>query len=224
MQHLAEKWYEGWKYKWFKKNLTNFWGQDWLLLNTVKIRCWVRKSVTYWFLKTKHTVFCLLLLSSYHLASLKKRVLSIDTTSFWPSVGLLMLSQMPLNCMALAQASEACCILLILVRAVESWLDDVRNHSACREEVSLPSSLPALSTAPYTSFFFDPIMHLWGSVTHLGLGRSLSASKPWVKQQFIFVEIACLVLLLIYIQALYLSNAFHPRIPQHSVHQHLFAR
>lgn len=47
------------------------------------------------------------------------RVLSLDTSSFWTSLGLLMLSQVFLNYMAVAGASEACCVLLILVRAVD---------------------------------------------------------------------------------------------------------
>ena len=154
-----------------QKNLANFWRWDWLLLNTaVNICGWVRKCVIYWLLKMKHTVFWFAikrLASSF----IKNRVLSLDTTWFWPSLGLLMLLQKPLNCMALAQACEACCVLLISVRAVESCPDEVRKHSPCREEVRLPSPLPAPSSALYTFFWlpssvYGLVSHIWALADH----------------------------------------------------------
>lgn len=86
----------------------------------------------------------------------------------------------------MAQAAEPCCVLFLAERAVESPPDEVRKHSACCEEATLPSSLPAPSPAPYTSFWIPS--HLWASVAHLGLGRSLSVSQPWVKWQFILSD------------------------------------
>lgn len=105
---------------------------------------------------------------------IENRVLSLDSTSHWPSVGLLMLSPdsfflikasfwcfpRPLNCVAPAQASEAHCTLLILVRAVESQPAEVRKSSVCIKEVSLPSSLSAPSCAPYAP--------LWGHCAFMG--------------------------------------------------------
>lgn len=148
-------------------------------------------------------------------------MLSLGTASFWPILYLLMPSQMSLRCMAVAQPAEPCSMLFIAVRAVEPSPGEVRKHSACCEEPTLPSSLPAPSSAPCTSFWTPS--HVYGLVLHIWAWQ-ITVSQPWVKWQFILLEIPCLVLLLIYIQALYLSNAFHPRVPRHSVHQHLSAR
>lgn len=152
---------------------------------------------------------------------IKNMMLSLDIASFWPSLCLLMPSQMSLRCMAVAQAAEPCSLLFIAVRAVEFSPDEVRKHSACCEEATLPSSLPAPSSAPCTSFWTPS--HVYGLVLHIWASH-ITVSQPWVKWQFILLEIPCLVCLLIYIQALYLSNAFHPRVSQHSAHQHLFPR
>lgn len=133
-------------------------------------------------------------------------MLSLGTASFWPSLYLLMPSQMPLRCMALAQAAKPCSVFFIAVRAVESRPGEVRKQ--CMLWGSDPPIITSSSLLCSMHFFLDPIKCLWASVAHLGLGRSLSVSQPWVKWQFILLEIPCLVLLLIYIQALYLSKPF----------------
>lgn len=68
-------------------------------------------------------------------------MLSLGIASFWPSLYLLLPSQTSLRCKAVAQAAEPCSVLFTEVRAVQSRPDEVRKHSACCVEVTLPSSL-----------------------------------------------------------------------------------
>lgn len=129
-------------------------------------------------------------------------MLSLHTASFWSSLYLLVPSQISLRSMAAAQAAEPCSVLLTAVRAVESQPDEGRKHSACCEEATLPSSLPAPFSAPCTSFWvpsdvYGRVLHIWALADHF-LFPSLGSSGS-----LFLLEVPCLVLLLIHIQALY---------------------